>query len=98
MTENHSIRYWLALIISSIVSIFIALAIIVLCKLKPSISFYFYAGASPLAWYLLWKLVLSRFGVIRALLQINNNDQQPAQQSTTATRQQPIRRQHIRRE
>ncbi len=45
-----------------------------------------------LAWYLLWKFVLSRFGVIRALLQIANNDQPPAQ-----PRQQP-RRQHIRRE
>jgi hypothetical protein len=45
----------------------------------------------------LWKFVLSRFGVIRALFQINNNDQQPVQQSTSS-KQQPIRRQHIRRE
>jgi hypothetical protein len=32
MTENQSIRYWFALIISSIVSIAVALAIIALCK------------------------------------------------------------------
>jgi len=44
----------------------------------------------------LWKFVLSRFGVIRALFQINNNDQPSIQQSTS--RQQPSRRQHIRRE
>jgi hypothetical protein len=40
----------------------------------------------------LWKFVLSRFGVIRALLQIGNNDQPPAQP------RQQTRRQHIRRE
>ncbi|CAF3779359.1 unnamed protein product [Rotaria sordida] len=66
MTESHSIRYWFALIISSIVSIIVALVII------------------ALSWYLLWKFVLSRFGVIRALFQINsNNDQQPKQQTTS---------------
>jgi hypothetical protein len=32
-----------------------------------------------LAWYLLWKFVLSRFGVIRALLQLNQNDSQTSQ-------------------
>ncbi|CAF2079426.1 unnamed protein product [Rotaria magnacalcarata] len=48
MTESHSIRYWFALIISSIVSIFVALIII------------------GISWYLLWKFVLIRFGVIRA--------------------------------
>jgi hypothetical protein len=45
----------------------------------------------------LWKFILSRFGVIRALFQINSNDQPPAQQTATS-RQQPTRRQHIRRE
>jgi hypothetical protein len=45
----------------------------------------------------LWKFVLIRFGVIRALFQINTNDQQSTQQSTTK-QQQPPRRQHIRRE
>jgi hypothetical protein len=49
-----------------------------------------------LAWYLLWKFVLIRFGVIRALFQLNNNDQQPVQQ--TPSRQQSYRRQQIRRE
>jgi hypothetical protein len=44
----------------------------------------------------LWKFVLSRFGVIRALLQINNNDQ-PTAQSSTTSKQQP-RRQKLRRE
>jgi hypothetical protein len=44
----------------------------------------------------LWKFVLIRFGVIRALFQINNPDQPPKQQSTS--KQQPTRRQHIRRE
>ena len=47
-----------------------------------------------LAWYLLWKFVLSRFGVIRALFQLNNNDQQPNQQSTS--KQKPHRRQQRR--
>jgi hypothetical protein len=45
-----------------------------------------------LAWYLLWKFVLSRFGVIRALFQINSNDQQPINQSTSNQRRQHIRR------
>jgi hypothetical protein len=43
----------------------------------------------------LWKFVLSRFGVIRALLQLANNDQPPAQ---TSTSRQQLRRQQIRRE
>jgi len=48
---------------------------------------------------LLWKFVLSRFGVIRALFQITKNDQPPTQQSTSKQHpQQPYRRQHIRRE
>jgi 1,4-dihydroxy-2-naphthoate octaprenyltransferase len=77
MTDNQSIRYWFAFIVSSIVSIVVALAII------------------ALSWYLLCKFVLSRFGVIRALFQINNNDQPPNSQSTS---KQPRRHQHIRRE
>ncbi|CAF4748117.1 unnamed protein product [Rotaria socialis] len=76
MTESHSIRYWFALIISSIVSIIVALVII------------------GISWYLLWKFVLIRFGVIRALFQLNNNDQQPSQQSTS--KQKPHRRQQRR--
>ncbi|CAF5167046.1 unnamed protein product [Rotaria magnacalcarata] len=76
MTESHSIRYWFALIISSIVSIFVALIII------------------GISWYLLWKFVLIRFGVIRALFQLNNNDQQPNQQSKP--KQNPHRRQQRR--
>lgn len=32
MTESQSIRYWFALIISTILSIIVALAIIALCK------------------------------------------------------------------
>ncbi|CAF5228817.1 unnamed protein product [Rotaria magnacalcarata] len=76
MTESHSIRYWFALIISSIISIFVALIII------------------GISWYLLWKFVLIRFGVIRALFQLNNNDQQPNQQSKP--KQNPHRRQQRR--
>jgi hypothetical protein len=97
MIENQSIRYWFALIISSIISIICAFAIIALCKSYTSM-FIEMSIVKFLAWYLLWKFVLSRFGVIRALFQINNNDQQPPVRQNHQQQQQPRRRQQIRRE
>lgn len=94
MSEENSTRYWFALIISSIVSIFIALVIIILCK---SYRYMIHRICDfILAWYLLWKFVLSRFGVIRALFQINKDDPQPTNQ--TKSKQPAYRRQPKRRE
>ena len=98
MSETQSIRYWFALIFSTIISIIFALAIIVLCKsLSFPHPFVRLIKFSSSAWYLLWKFVLSRFGVLRALLQLNQNDK-PAAPAAPAAAPTPSRRQHIRRE
>jgi len=77
MSETQSIRYWFALIFSTIISVLFALAIIVI------------------SWLLLWKFVLSRFGVLRALLQLNQNDKPTTTPVAAPT---PSRRSKVRRE
>lgn len=96
MSETQSIRYWFALIFSTIISVLFALAIIVICKFY-SIEFDSTCLVFLLrsAWFLLWKFVLSRFGVLRALFQLNQNDKPT---TTTVAAPTPSRRPKIRRE
>ena len=100
MIDTASLRYWAAILLVSIVSVAFAFAIIALCKSRVRADVESLHLRSISVWYCLWKFVLSRFGVIRALFQLNNNNdqQQPPRPAVAQPRQNQPRRQQVRRE